>query len=93
MTALRVTFEDLGQAFLWWEIDPETGHVIGCGPGQAWLWADGRVSVDLATIQVGQRPRYFSPAQPDRGAVLRHAIAAIESAPNELIGGGVFHDH
>ncbi|SFZ85975.1 hypothetical protein SAMN02983003_3147 [Devosia enhydra] len=82
----RITFEDRGQDFLWWEIDMETGRVVGCGPFQAGIWAAGNVSVDPASISVGGRLRYFAPPLPKTGGVLRYAVTAIDEAES---GGGV----
>lgn len=85
-TIQRITFEDRGQDFLWWEVDMETGRVVGCGPFQGSHWAGGRVSVDVKTLQIGSRPRYFSPTWGEDGAVLRYEIVEVGTAP---IGGGV----
>ncbi|MBZ0164589.1 MAG: hypothetical protein K8H74_17985 [Notoacmeibacter sp.] len=80
----RVEFEDRGQDFTWWEIDMETGRVVGCGPFQGGVWANGDISVDLATIGIGQRPRFFHKRRPDV-STLNHVIVAAGPAP---VGGG-----
>lgn len=86
MTVQRIEFADHGQDFLWWEIQVETGRVVGCGPFQAGVWASGKSSVDMATVRIGSRPRYFSPYLGENGAVLKYAITAIKPAPQS--GGG-----
>lgn len=89
MTVERITFEDRGQDFLWWEVDMETGRVVGCGPCQGWLWASGDYRVDLDTISVGSRPRIFSRNEA-RVRTLNHVIADIApapAAPESLFGG------
>jgi hypothetical protein len=73
----RVTFIDRGQDFLWWEIDAETGRILGCGPYEADLWASGRCSVDVATVAVGNCPTFFGPATEPEGRTLRYEIATV----------------
>lgn len=86
MTINRVTFENKGQDFNWWEIDMASGRVVGCGPLAAATWADGHHSVDLATIAVGVRPRLFGRTTGPDGTLLRCAVLAIKPAP---LGGGI----
>lgn len=86
MTIQRLTFEDRGQDFLWWEIQPETGRIVGCGPFQASIWASGKTSVDMATVSIGQRPTYFSPHTGEDGKRLNYEISGIAPAPKS---GGV----
>lgn len=85
----RVTFQNQRQDFLWWEIDDATGRIVGCGPHQADLWANGRCSVDVATIKVGMRPTFFGPATEPQGQTLSYSIASVEPAQ---IGGAGFYD-
>lgn len=80
MTIKRITFEDRGQDFLWWEVDMETGRVVGCGPCQGWLWASGDYRVDLDAISVGSCPRIFGRNEA-RARTLNHVIADIAPAP------------
>jgi hypothetical protein len=84
MSIQRVTFEDRGQDFLWWEIDMETGRIVGCGPLQADLWASGRCSVNVETVQVGLCPTFHGPATEPEGRSLRWEIVGI--APAETGG-------
>lgn len=86
MTVNRITFECRGQEFHWWEVDMTTGRILGCGPLQAEVWANGRCSVDVATVQVGQRPTFHGPATEPDGRTLQFEIAAISPAD----GGAVF---
>jgi len=74
MATQRLEFEDKGQDFLWWDVDGETGLVIGAGPFQAWLWADGSHVVDLDSLVVGNLPELKN------GDVLRYRITSIEEA-------------
>lgn len=85
MTIQRITFENRGQDFLWWEVDEQTGRIMGCGPLGAELWASGRCTVDVATVVVGQRPTFHGPATEPEGRTLRYEIVAI--APAETGGG------
>jgi len=87
MTVQRVTFEDRGQDFLWWEIDQANGRIVGCGPFQADVWATGRCYVDVGTIGVGRRPTFFGPATEPEGRTLNYEIVTI--APAE-VGGSFF---
>ncbi|WP_186390397.1 hypothetical protein [Stappia sp. TSB10P1A] len=84
MSIQRIDFEDRGQDFLWWEIDMETGRVVGCGPFQGWHWASGDYRVDLETISVGCRPRIFHRHEA-KARTLNYVIADIGPAPS---GGG-----
>ena len=86
MTIQRLTVECRGQDFQWWEIDDETGRIVGCGPFQAETWASGKCSVDMATVAVGQRPTFHGPATEPAGRPLRYRITAIHPAET---GGGV----
>ncbi|HEV7345747.1 MAG TPA: hypothetical protein VGN60_08985 [Devosia sp.] len=88
MNVQHVTLEDRGQDFLWWEIDMETGRIVGCGPFQAGIWAGGRCSVDVATVRVGQRPTFHGPATEPEGRTLNYEIVAIK--PAETGGGGLY---
>jgi len=85
MSVQRISFQDKGQDFLWWEVDMDTGRILGCGPFQAHLWAAGKCSVDVATVILGQRPTFFGPATEPEGHQLRYAIIGIEPAKS---GGG-----
>lgn len=87
MTIQRVTLEDKGQDFLWWEIDDTTGRIVGCGPHQADVWASGRCSVDMNTVTVGERPIFHGPATEPGGRYLNYRITAIR--PAETSWGGV----
>lgn len=80
MTIQRVTFENRGQDFSWWEIDDETGRIVGCGPRLASTWANGRCSVDMNTVNVGERPVFHGPATEPGGRLLICAIVAIALA-------------
>lgn len=80
MTIQRITFEDCGQDFLWWEIAMDTGRIVGCGPFQANVWASGRCSVDVATVVVGRRPTFHGPATEPEGRSLNYAIIAVRPA-------------
>ena len=86
MTIQRITFEDRGQDFLWWEVDDATGRILGCGPYQAHLWASGKCSVDMDTVRIGQKPTFHGPATEPEGRTLNYAIATLAPAEN---GGGV----
>jgi hypothetical protein len=86
MTIQHLTFEDKGQDFLWWEVDDQTGRVLGCGPHQASVWASGKCSVDMNTVAVGERPVFHGPATEPGGRFLSYRIAAIRPAET---GGGV----
>ena len=90
MSIQRIRFEDRGQGFLWWEVDLETGRIVGCGPHQAATWAGGKCSVDVATLKVGQRPTFFGPATEPDGRRLNYAIAGMEPAGS---GGGMASLH
>lgn len=100
ITVSRVTFEDRGQEFRWWEIDLETGRIVGCGPMQADIWASGRCSVDVATLSVGERPIFFGPATEPEGRHLRYEIVGIQAVTGKDgdtvwgidLGRGVAHD-
>lgn len=85
MTIQRITFEYRGQDFLWWEVDDQTGRIVGCGPHQANVWASGRCSVDVNTMVVGERPIFHGPATEPGGRTLSYVIAAIRPAET---GGG-----
>ncbi|MBA5777453.1 hypothetical protein H2509_13425 [Stappia sp. F7233] len=76
----RIEFEDRGQDFLWWEIDTETGRILGCGPHQGWLWADGDHRVDLSTIGIGQRPSFYHRRRMDV-ITLKYVIVSAGPAP------------
>jgi hypothetical protein len=80
MTIKHIEFEDLGQDFLWWEVDMETGRVVGCGPFQGSVWADGRHTVDLAALAVGHKLHYWSPTWADAGALLKYRVIRIDNA-------------
>lgn len=80
MTIMRLTFENKKQAFLWWEVDDETGRIVGCGPHQADLWASGKCSVDMNTVAVGERPVFHGPATEPGGRFLNYMIEAIRPA-------------
>lgn len=80
MTVQRITFEDRGQDFLWWEIQSETGRIVGCGPAQGSIWASGKTSVDMATIALGQRPRFFSEGTGPKGRTMLYAVVRIAAA-------------
>lgn len=80
MTIQRISFEDRGQDFRWWEIDMRTGRIVGCGPLQACVWASGRCSVDVTTVLVGEKPTFFGPATEPGGRRLNFKIVAIEAA-------------
>lgn len=80
MTIQRVTFEDRGQDVRWWEIDMETGRIVGCGPRLANLWASGRCSVDVDTIQHGLRPTFHGPATEPEGRSFLWEIVDIQAA-------------
>lgn len=86
MTIQRISFQDKGQDFLWWEVDDSTGRIVGCGPHQAHAWASGKCSVDLATVKLGMRPVFFGPATEPEGRTLNYQIEAL--APAEIGGGG-----
>lgn len=88
MTILRLSFEDKGQNVLWWEIDDETGRIVGCGPRDACLWANGRCSVDMNTVVVGEKPIFHGPATESGGRFFGWQIAAIRPAET---GGRVDH--
>lgn len=80
MTIQCIEFEDRGQDLTWWEIDMETGRVVGCGPHQAHYWAGGKVSVDVGTISIGARPRIYTPASGPEGVRLKYEIVDIRQA-------------
>lgn len=42
----RIHFEDWGQDFLWWDIDPE-GNVVDCGPFQASVWVGCKIDLPV----------------------------------------------
>lgn len=86
MTVQRLTFEDKGQDFLWWEVDDQTGRIMGCGPHLASVWASGKCSVDMNTVVVGERPVFHGPATEPGGRFLNYRIAEIRPAQT---GGGV----
>ena len=86
MTVQRLTFEDKGQDFLWWEVDDQTGRIVGCGPFQADLWASGRCSVDMNTVVIGEAPIFHGPATEPGGRYLKSRIETIR--PAETGGGG-----
>jgi len=86
MTIQHLTFEDRGQDFLWWEVDDQSGRIVGCGPHQASVWASGRCSVDMSTVALGERPIFHGPATEPGGRTLNYVIAAIRPAET---GGGV----
>jgi hypothetical protein len=89
MSVCRIEFEDRGQDVLWWEIDADTGRIVGCGPLQAGLWASGDIRVDLDTISVGVRPRTFHRHEA-KARTLNHVIAGFgpaPAAPASLFGG------
>jgi hypothetical protein len=44
----RIHFKDLGQDFLWWDLD-ENNKVVDCGPFQATLWVGTQVFDDSET--------------------------------------------
>lgn len=85
MTIQRLTFECKGQNCSWWEVDDQTGRIVGCGPQEADLWATGLCSIDLATMNVGERPIFHGPATEPEGRRFRYEIAAIRPAET---GGG-----
>lgn len=80
MTIQRLTFEDKGQGVLWWEIDDQTGRIVGCGPREAHTWASGRCSVDMNTVVVGECPIFHGPATEPGGRFLNYRIASITPA-------------
>lgn len=80
MSVPHLTFECKGQDFLWWEVDAETGRIMGCGPLQADTWASGRCSVDIESLQVGGRPIFHGPATEPEGRRLRYRVTAIRPA-------------
>lgn len=80
MTILHLDFANKGQGFRWWEVDAETGRVVGCGPREAGTWADGRCSVDMNTVAVGERPIFHGPATGPGGRYLNCPVAAIRPA-------------
>lgn len=86
MTIKRVTFEDRGQDLVWWEVDLATGRIVGARTRQLTDWADGRSAVDVETIAIGERPRFFGLATEPEGRLLRFRIVDIADAP---AGGGV----
>lgn len=88
MTVQRLTFEDKGQDFLWWEVDDQTGRIVGCGPLEASTWASGRCSVDMNTVAVGEQPIFHGPATEPGGRFLKYRIASIR--PAETRGGGLY---
>lgn len=77
VTISRITFENRGQDFLWWEVDMETGRILGCGPMQADVWASGHCSIALETMVAGQRPRFFGRATEAEGRLLTYRIADV----------------
>ncbi|MBQ1761292.1 MAG: hypothetical protein IIZ92_00135 [Aquincola sp.] len=50
-------FEDQGQDFLQWWVEPTTGLVFDCRPFQASLWCYRRVFGDVRQLVPGQRVR------------------------------------
>lgn len=84
MNIQRITFENRGQAFTWWEVDMETGRILGCGPGEAFVWATGRCTVVPSTVQIGARPTFHGPATEPEGRSLKWEI--VDVAPAETGG-------
>jgi len=61
MSAVNATstifFEDKGQDFLEWDLD-ENNEVVGCRPGQGWVWIGSKVMNKV--IKVGGKIRFKS---------------------------------
>jgi hypothetical protein len=74
---VRVQFEDLGQDFLWWDLDAD-GKVTACGPFQEWLW-NGCAVVNLPPtgIRRGDTLKVRSPSVPDQTLALRYRVAKV----------------
>lgn len=69
----KIHFEDKGQDFLWWIIDPE-GKVIDCGPFQKSFWVGS--AVFLPDLEVGEPITYMNRFGDDR--ILNYAVTKIE---------------
>lgn len=82
MTIQRINFVNRGQEFMWWEVQMDTGRIVGCGPHKADLWADGRCSVEVSTIQIGKRLTFHGPATEPGGRSLICEVASIRPADN-----------
>ena len=73
-----VHFEDHGQDFLIWTIDPETGKVIKCEPFQASFWV-GCIVIKNSLIR-GSQIEYHHPRFADDGCrEIKYPIEKIET--------------
>ncbi|WP_336834387.1 hypothetical protein [Sphingobacterium siyangense] len=71
----KIHFEDNGQDFLWWEIDPD-GVVVGCGPFQHNVWV-GSTVINHLRLRAGG-PVYFISNQ-GKKLTLIHKILIVEN--------------
>jgi hypothetical protein len=69
----RIHFEDHGQDFLWWDVNPK-GAVVDCGPFQASVWVG--CTVKLPMPKVGKRPSFTT--KQGKRLRLNYAIEKIE---------------
>lgn len=52
---VTLVFEDHGQDFLEWGVEPTTGFIFSCEPFQADFWVGRRVTDRIAELKVGDR--------------------------------------
>lgn len=64
MNITTIKFEDHGQDFLEWDIDPD-GNIIDCRPFQGSVWCKCRVQNDPEEIEVGDAIDIHSPFSGD----------------------------
>lgn len=56
---ITIYFEDHGQDFLEWDIDPKSHKIVGCRPRQADLWVGVEVA-DTSELKEGSKPTFFT---------------------------------
>lgn len=78
---MTIYFEDKGQDFLEWDLDKD-GQVIGCRPGQSWVWIGAKV-LHCAEIRKGLRPLILLKGEQPAGfpRMLLHKVERYELAP------------
>lgn len=80
MEILRIHFQDSGQDFTHWDVDPKTGLVVDCQPFQYSFWCDGKRRVkDIMLLGPGRKLRLSD------GGVLKHTIERVEVVPADWL--------
>jgi hypothetical protein len=72
-----VHFEDNGQDFLIWEIDPDTGNIVACTPFQDWLWCKFTMLTPQEELFPGGFITVYRKDTEDKPTEIKHRIERV----------------